>query len=111
MEIVNLCIRRLKEAENFENKDVKLTDVVPELYLSLPSDFTIDTHENFTDIPYPTINRDCCDMLIGAYNMYLITTVEEPRSIPVYGFFQAIHSQVGSVILAVYLIMSKTSNY
>ena len=71
MEIVNLRIRGFKETDTFDIQEVRLTDVVPELYHSLPNDFDIDSHENFTDITYPIINRDCCDMLIGADNMSL----------------------------------------
>ena len=46
MEIVNIRIRRLKEPETFEIQDVKLTDVVPELYHSLPNEFNLYSYDN-----------------------------------------------------------------
>ena len=111
LEIVNLHIRGLKESENFKTKDVKLTDVVPELYHLLPSDFAFDTHDNFTGIPHHTINRDCCDMVIGEiictylplWRSLILTASLDP--------FTRFTHRSGELYQAAYLKMSITFKY
>ena len=65
MESSDLRIRRMHEAEAFDITDVKITNIVPELPHSLPSTLNFEEYENFRDLPYPTIDRNRCDMLIG----------------------------------------------
>ena len=111
MELVSLHIRRLKEPETFEIQDVKLTDAVPELYHSLPNDFNIDSYDNFTDITYPINDHDCCDMLIGADIMHLLTMVEgwTPTAFPAPST-RSTHL-LGGLCQAVFLKMLKTFKY
>ena len=98
MEIANLRIRGFSENDTFNLDEVRLTDVVPKLPHSLPNDFDINSHENFSDITYPIINRDCCDMLIGADNINLIHPTDGTDSHRISGSLQAIHSRLGWVI-------------
>jgi predicted aspartyl protease len=46
MELAELRIRGLKESDTFHLKDVRVTDNVPELPESLPTELDIDSYEN-----------------------------------------------------------------
>ena len=58
MESADLHICGIQESDTFELNDVKITNVVPELPHSLPSTLDFEKYENFSDLPYPTIDRD-----------------------------------------------------
>ena len=76
MELTELRICGLKESDSFHLKDVRVTDNVPELPESLPNELNIDSYENFSNITYPIVDRDRCDMLIGSDNLNLLIPLE-----------------------------------
>ena len=59
---------------------MKITNIVPELPHSLPSTLNFEEYENFRDLPYPTIDRNRCGMLIGTDNVHLLEAMDEPSA-------------------------------
>ena len=76
MELTELRIRGLKESDSFHLKNVRVTDNVPELPESLPTELNIDSYENFSNIMYPIVDHERCDMLLGSDNINLFVPPE-----------------------------------
>ena len=72
MEDASLLVHGLTEDDFHSLSQVRITDHVSSLEHSLPNTLNIKEHPDFQDIEYPTLDRSCCDLLIGADHVELL---------------------------------------
>ena len=64
MEDASLFDRGITENEFHSLSQVRITNRVPSLEHSLQNTLELEEHPNFCGIEYPTLDRNCCDLLI-----------------------------------------------
>jgi hypothetical protein len=98
MEVTTLHIRGLLEDKAYELEDVRITDNVPKLTRSLPHHMEFRLFDKFSDLPYPTLGRKQCDILIGSDNINLLAALEKEGSQRTHDKINMMHTRLGWVM-------------
>ena len=98
MEDVSLLIHGLMEDDFHIFSQVQITDHMPTLEHTLLNTLNIEEHPDFKDIEYPTLDCDCCDLLIGVGNVELLLPRTGEEFHRVSGSFHTTSTRVGWII-------------